>query len=486
MTEIRYQVNRELPKADIIVFPLHKGEEYPPLLKELDRLLDGGVEYNKKLGQFDGSKGQLVVLTTNGKAAVPKVILLGVGEKDKLCPESMYRMGQLLLQQIPHDKSIQLAIDITHLEDHQEWENLILAVRLESWTFKKYMTIQPHGSLNIICLCSNPNQAKKMKEHQALFEGATLAKNLSAEPANVMYPKVFADHCSELKKEGIVVQTLDRQKLKELGANAILAVASGSPNSPYLVTMEWKGNPKSEETIAIVGKGVCYDSGGINLKTENQVEMKWDKAAAATVTGLMKTIALLKLPLNVVGVIGLVENMPDGASVKPGDVIKTLSGKTVEIVDTDCEGRLVLADCLWYAQTQYKVSKMIDLGTIAPDTCAALAAEYAGLFSENHQLAGQLLQAGWMTGERVWQLPMGEGFAKQIESNVADMKNSGTYLFGDGSAAAEFLACFVNKELPWAHLDIAGVAWTDDKRTSTKNVTGYGVRLLFQWLQSLK
>ncbi len=320
------------------------------------------------------------------------------------------------------------------------------------------------------------------KEH--LYQGVILARELTVEPANHLYPEAFAQRCLELIQEGIEVEVLNEKALEALGANALLSVGKGSVNPPRLVIMRWNGGTKDQPFIGLVGKGVCYDSGGINIKTKELVEMKYDKAGAAVVTGTLLALAKQKAPVNVVGVIGLAENMLDGACMKPGDIITTLSKKTVEVVDTDYEGRLILADCLWYTQEKFSLSCIIDFGTLTPETIAPLADEYAGLYCEDETLTKSLFQAGIVSGEKVWHLPMGASYAKQIRSEYADMRNMGTPGFGEGAAAAEFLKCFIKPEVSWAHLDIAGVAWTlDDYPLNKKGITGFGVRLLMEWIQ---
>lgn len=473
MTRLSYCTVETVPEVDLLLFPLTEGGHFPPLLEELDRLFEGGIRSQLNCEKFRGLAGESVVLTTNGRYRVPRLLCIGMGPQDALTPAKLYALGKRVQAHLPQAREYTLAVDGSHLSlDH-----FLLALRLESWKFDKYLT-ERKGSLKHLFCISSSDQEGSFTE--ALYQGVTLAKKMGVEPANVMTPRVFAESCKQLEGAGVKVSLLDQERLRALGLNGLLAVAQGSSQPPYLVTMEWRGDPRSSKTIALVGKGVCYDSGGINLKTEMQVEMKWDKAGAAVVVGAMQALALLKPSLNVVGVVGLVENMPDGASLKPGDIIRMAAGKTVEVVDTDCEGRLVLADCLWYAQHHFDLKELIDLATLTPDTCSALADAYAGLYCEDERLLSELLQAGRVTGEGVWPLPRGEVFAEQIRSTVADMKNSGIYQFGDCGAAAEFLSRFVDHKLPWAHIDIAGVSWIGEG--SSKTVTGYGVRLLIEWL----
>ena len=357
---------------------------------------------------------------------------------------------------------------------------------LKNWSFDKYQKNPTKKTGKTIqFICQNPEvQEKEFAYLKAIYQGVALARELTSEPANILYPEIYAERCLKLRELGIEVDVLDRDQLKKIGAHALLAVGKGSVNPPFLVALRWNGGPAGEAPVALVGKGVCYDSGGINLKSSYLVEMKWDKAAASTVVGVMQSLAKVKAPINVVGVIGLAENMPDGGALKPSDVIETLSGKRVEVVDTDNEGRLILADCLSYAQ-RFSPRVMIDLGTLTLETFGALADVYGGVFSEDEILIKSLMEAGEQSGERLWPLPMGSAFAKHIQSTIADVKNGGIAGFGESSSTAEFLKCFVDEGVSWAHLDIAGMAWTKEEQLLCQSgVTGYGVRLLMEWLRS--
>jgi leucyl aminopeptidase len=295
----------------------------------------------------------------------------------------------------------------------------------------------------------------------------------------------FARRCKELKKVGLKVEILDKEEMQALGMNALLGVAQGSRAEPKLAIMRWEGGKKGAKPIAFVGKGVTFDTGGLSLKpAAAMIGMKYDMGGAAVVTGLMKTLALRNAKVNVVGVIGLVENMPDGNAQRPEDVIKSMSGQTIEILNTDAEGRLVLADALWYTQSMYKPELMIDLATLTGAIVVALANQYAGLFSNNDSISNKLYEAGIKTGEKVWRFPLDKEYDKMVDSKIADMQNIGSARGGAGSiTAAQFLQRFVN-DVPWAHLDIAGVT-TTDKHTEISQIgaTGFGVRLLNQFVQ---
>jgi leucyl aminopeptidase len=298
------------------------------------------------------------------------------------------------------------------------------------------------------------------------------------EPPNVLSPEEFANRAKALEKLGVEVEILDEKAMRKLGMRALLGVGQGSERDSRVVIMRWNGGKATERPVAFIGKGVVFDSGGISIKPGAGMEdMKGDMAGAACVTGLMHALAARKAKANVIGAIGLVENMPDGNAQRPGDIVTTLSGQTVEIINTDAEGRLVLADVLWYVQDRFKPQFMVDLATLTGAILVALAQEYAGLFSNDDELAERLVAAGQATGERVWRMPVGPEFDKMIDSKFADMKNTGGR-HGGSSTAAAFLQRFVN-DVPWAHLEIAGTAMGSPQSEINRSWgSGWGVRLL--------
>lgn len=445
-----------------------------PLVLEADKALEGGVEFNIQHEKFDENTSQTLWITTNGKCPFHKLALVSLG-KEGCYLELGARIGAIFAVQIQPE----IVLDAMLISDAKSVCQLVTGVLLRLW---KQCDKTSGGTLKVVC--SHPEEFEAaFKIERALYDGVAYARAMTVEPANKMPPRIFAERCHKLAEWGVKVDVFDEEQLQELGAGAILNVGKGSSNPPRMIVMEWKGGQKEDPYVAFVGKGVCFDAGGIHLKQLHLCQMKWDKAGGAVVVGLMQTIAERKLPINVVAVVGAVENMPDGAAMKPGDIIPTLAGKTVEIVDTDNEGRLVLADCMWYAQTKYNVDTLIDLGTLTLETMGALSDIYAGIFSEDKELTRELIDAGEKSKERLWQLPMGPQFAEQIVSDCADVKNSGLPGFGESGASAEFLKCFVKPGVRWAHLDIAGVAWsTGDALFNRKGVTGFGVRLLDSWL----
>lgn len=317
-----------------------------------------------------------------------------------------------------------------------------------------------------------------LAEQRAIATAVHRARDLVSEPGNILTPRAFADACGALAEFGLDVEILDQAALTALGMNALLGVAQGSAQPPYVVVMRWQGGG-TEPPLALVGKGVCFDSGGISIKPAQGMEdMKWDMGGAAAVYGAMLALAGRKAKANVVGVVGLAENMPSGTAQRPGDVVTSMAGKTIEVINTDAEGRLLLADVLHYTKERFKPKAIVDLATLTGAVIVALGHENAGLFSNDEALARDLLAAAEQTGELLWRLPLGKAYEKHIKSDIADMKNVGRGREAGSTAGAVFLQQFVGN-VPWAHLDIAGVAWTSrDLPLAGKGATGFGVRLL--------
>jgi len=354
-------------------------------------------------------------------------------------------------------------------------------IKLKSYEFniykskknKKLISINVTGSKNKI----SPLDQLRFK---ALEEGIFFARNLVSEPGNILHPDEYAKRINLLKKFGLKINIYDEKKLKKLGMNALLGVGQGSIRGSYLVTIEWNGAKNNSKPLAFIGKGVCFDTGGISLKPAKFMEdMTYDMAGSATVVGLMKNLALRKARINAVGVVGLVENMPGGNAQRPGDIVKSYSGKTIEILNTDAEGRLVLADAITFTEKKFKPRLMVDLATLTGAIIVSLGSEYAGLFSNDDKLSNQLIKAGDKVDEKLWRMPLHKNFDKLIDSKNADMQNI-NYVGGAGSTtAAQFLQRFVLNKTPWAHLDIAGMAFSKyGGALNSGGATGYGVRLL--------
>lgn len=327
----------------------------------------------------------------------------------------------------------------------------------------------------------------KFQELSAVHAGINITKDLVNQPPNKLYPESYADMIIDvLEPLDVSVEVLGEREMRNLGMHCLLGVAQGSVNEAKTVIMEYKGAGDDSAPLCFIGKGVTFDSGGLSLKPSTGMEdMKYDMAGSATVVGLIKTLAMRKAKVNVVGVVGLVENMPGGNAQKLGDVVTTMSGQTVEILNTDAEGRLVLADVMWYAQDRYKPKFMIDLATLTGAIVVALADVYAGIFSNNPNLSQQLVSAGNKTDERVWELPLDPKYDEMLKSKIADMQNIGNGRGAGSTTAAQFLKRFVKDDTPWIHIDIAGVAWNDKgvPTSPKKGASGYGVKLLNQLIQ---
>ncbi|WP_145597262.1 leucyl aminopeptidase [Candidatus Pelagibacter sp. FZCC0015] len=353
-------------------------------------------------------------------------------------------------------------------------------IKLKSYSFDKYKSKKNDKDFFITVFGKNILQPKDQIKFKAIEEGTFYTRDLVSEPGNVLHPDEYAKRINSLRKLGLKINILDEKKLKKLGMNTLLGVGQGSIRGSYLVTMEWKGLKNNSKPVAFVGKGVCFDTGGISLKPAKFMEdMTYDMAGSAVVVGLMKSLALRKAKINAVGVVGLVENMPGGNAQRPGDIVKSYSGKTVEILNTDAEGRLVLADALTYTEEKFKPKFIIDLATLTGAIIVSLGSEYAGLFSNDDKLSNQLINAGEHVEEKVWRMPLNKNFDKLIDSKNADMQNI-NYVGGAGSTtAAQFLQRFILNKTPWAHLDIAGMAFSKyGGALNSGGATGYGVRLL--------
>ena len=364
------------------------------------------------------------------------------------------------------------------------FSEFVFGFNLKSYTFDKYKTLnrEKNNKISFKIVSQDKDKIKnKYKYYDAIKEGVFLTRDLVSEPPNILNPKVYVNEIKKLSKLGLKIKIYNEKQMKKMGLNALLGVGQGSINESFLATIEWKGKKKSnQKPIAFVGKGVCFDTGGISLKPARFMEeMKYDMAGSAVVVGLLKSLALRKAKINAVGVVGLVENMPGGNAQRPGDIVKSYSGKTIEVLNTDAEGRLVLADALSFTEKKYKPKFIVDLATLTGAIIVSLGEEYAGLFSNDDELSKNIFQSSENTNEKVWRLPLHKNYNKLIDSNIADVQNI-NYSGGAGSiTAAQFLQRFILNKTPWAHLDIAGMAFS--KKAANLNpggATGFGVRLL--------
>ena len=372
-------------------------------------------------------------------------------------------------------------IDETQIKNKIFIDEFIHGMQIKSYAFNKYKTKKEISFININILFKKkiPNKSKNIR-FTSLLEGTNFTKDLVSEPGNILHPDEYSKRLIKLKKIGLKIKVYNKNQLKKLGMGALLGVGQGSVRGSYLVTMEWNGNKSKTKPLAFVGKGVCFDTGGYSLKPARFMEdMTYDMAGSAAVVGLMKTLALRKAKVNAVGVVGLVENMVSGNAQRPGDIVKSYSGKTIEVLNTDAEGRLVLADALTFTEKKYKPKFIVDLATLTGAIIVSLGSEYAGLFSNDDKLSKQLIDAGEKVDEKLWRMPLHKNFDKLMDSKNADMQNI-NYVGGAGSTtAAQFLQRFILNKTPWAHLDIAGMAFSKyGGALNSGGATGFGVRLL--------
>jgi leucyl aminopeptidase len=416
----------------------------------------------------------------------PRLVVVGVGKERDLKDRDLVKLGGVAIGGVP-STAAQATIVAEFAAGALKGDqivSMVLGARLRAYSFDRYKTKRKEGEerpakVEVNFACANPDATEKAWAGAVgLADGVVLARDLVNEPANVLYPAEFARRASDLRKLGVLVEVLDVAAMKKLGMGALLGVGQGSAHEPKLVVMRWNGGKRGADPIAFIGKGVCFDSGGISIKPAQGMEdMKGDMAGAACVVGLMRALARRKAKVNVVGAIGLVENMLDGKAQRPGDIVTTMSGQTVEVINTDAEGRLVLADVLYYVNKRFKPRFMINLATLTGAIVVALGQEYAGMFSNDDKLVERLVKAGEATGERVWRMPLGPEYDKMIDSKFADMKNTGGR-WGGSITAAQFLQRYVNKT-PWVHLDIAGTALGSPQTDINKSwSSGWGVRLL--------
>ncbi|ABD87868.1 leucyl aminopeptidase [Rhodopseudomonas palustris] len=436
--------------------------------------------------QFKGKSGStLDILAPEGLKAV-RLVVIGAGKLAAIKDHDFLKLGGVLAGKIGGGKeAVTVIAELpTGAMTPAQGAAVAAGVRMRAYKFDRYKTKKKDGedtplNASVAIAVRDVAAAKKAFAPQNhVVDGVIMARELVNEPPNVLFPVEFARRASQLRKLGVGVEVLDVPAMKRLKMGALLGVSQGSTQPGRTVIMRWNGGKKGEQPVAFVGKGVCFDTGGISIKPSGSMEdMKGDMGGAACVVGLMHALAARKAKINVVGAIGLVENMPDGNAQRPGDIVTSMSGQTIEIINTDAEGRLVLADVLWYVAKKHKPKFMVDLATLTGAILVALGTEYAGLFSNNDQLSERLTEAGQATGERVWRLPMGPEYDKMMDSQFADMKNAGAR-HGGSITAAQFLQRFVD-DTPWAHLDIAGTAMGAPKTDINQSWgSGYGVRLL--------
>ncbi|WP_315832347.1 leucyl aminopeptidase [Bradyrhizobium prioriisuperbiae] len=474
------------PKGVLVVFSDETLKFGPATRKALGAAVET-VKRAATASKFKGKSGSALDILAPEGLKLDRLIVAGTGKKGDLKDEDYIKIGGATIGRLK--SNVEAVTIIAELPDGPlqpgQISSIASGIRLRAYRFDRYKTKKKDDDKKLtaqisLAVADVAAARKDFARNDQIVDGVLVARELVNEPPNVLFPAEFARRAAQLRKLGVQVDILDVKAMTKLGMGALLGVSQGSAQDGRMVVMRWNGGKKSDKPVAFIGKGVCFDTGGISIKSAGGMEdMKGDMAGAACVVGLMHALAGRKARVNVVGAIGLVENMPDGNAQRPGDIVTSMSGQTIEIINTDAEGRLVLADVLWYVGQKFKPKFMVDLATLTGAIMVALGTDHAGLFSNNDELSERLTKAGRATGEHVWRMPLGPEYDKQIDSKFADMKNTGGRN-GGSITAAQFLQRFVD-DIPWAHLDIAGTgmgAPSTDINTSWGS--GFGVRLLDQ------
>jgi len=481
------------PKTSVAVAfvdeELAKGPLLSAMLKEAGPAFDKSV----KIADFKGKKAASLDLIAPAGLELDRLIVVGLGKAGSLSEQDWVSLGGSVFGTLKtagvKDVSVMLELPSGEGPDGETAAAFAMGMTLRAYSFDAYKTKKDDDKaakdMKVSVLVADQKAAKKAWDTQsAIADGVLLARDLVNEPSNILGPVEFADKAKELEALGVEIEILGEKEMSKLKMAALLGVAQGSVRPPQLAIMRWNGGKKNAKPLAFVGKGVTFDTGGISIKPAGGMEeMKGDMGGAATVVGLMHALAGRKAKVNAVGVIGLVENMPDGNAQRPGDIVTAMSGTTIEILNTDAEGRLVLADALWYTQETYKPSVVIDLATLTGAVIVALGNHHAGLYANDDELAGQLTAAGLTSGEAVWRMPLSKDYDKLIDTPNADVKNTGGRWAGS-ITAAQFLQRFVKDGTVWAHLDIAGTAFGAPKTDISQGwASGFGVRLLDRFVK---
>ncbi|KQP43602.1 peptidase M17 [Brevundimonas sp. Leaf280] len=470
--------------AEILAVPVFEDRSFTAAGTALDGKANGALTKAAGKGRFTGKAGQSLSIAAPAGVEADAVLLVGAGAKDKLDDLAVEAFGGNAYAAVKLSGAEVLTIDASDLSPEQA-ARVGFAARLAAYRFDKYRTTQKADKIpsitTIRVVTTDLRGAEAALEPlSAVADGVIFARDLVSEPANVLYPAEFAKRVKALESLGLEVEILGEAEMEKLGMRTLLGVGQGSRRESQLAIMKWNGGEAGAQPLAFVGKGVCFDTGGISIKPADGMEdMKWDMGGAAAVTGTMIALASRKAKANVIGVLGLVENMPDGNAQRPGDVVVSMSGQTVEVINTDAEGRLVLADALWYTQERFKPKFMIDLATLTGAMIVALGLDYAGVFSNSDDVADPILAAAKKVGENFWRMPIPAIYEQHIDSKIADVKNTGNGRAGGSITAALFLQRFTNG-VPWAHLDIAPTAWANKSPSPTvpEGGVGFAVRTL--------
>ena len=484
---LKFVFNSFEGRHDVLILFCAENLKFGPASRRIVSRMGDGFRRAAAADRFTGKNGSSLDLIAPAGLDVPRMVVVGTGKPSASSSRNLIKLGGIATGKL--SKTAPAATIFAELGSGalkaDQVADLALGARLRGYSFDLYKTKrkkdeeQEPKRIELNFACSNPASAEKAwARRAAIADGVVLARDLVNEPGNVLYPGEFARRTSALTKLGVGVEVLDVAAMRKLGMGALLGVGQGSAHEAKLVVMRWNGGKRGADPVAFIGKGVCFDSGGLSIKpAQNMEDMKGDMAGAACVVGLIHALAARKAKVNAVGAIGLVENMPDGKAQRPGDIVKTMSGQTIEVINTDAEGRLVLADVLHYVNKRFKPKFMINLATLTGAIIVALGQEYAGLFCNDDKLAERLIEAGEATGERVWRMPLGPEYDKMIDSKFADMKNTGGRA-GGAITAAQLLQRFVDKT-PWAHLDIAGTGMGSPQSDINRSWgSGWGVRLL--------
>jgi len=438
--------------------------------------------------RFEGDASSTAELFFDDGGSVRRLLVVGTGSGSP--SEAAEKLGGNAAAKLQTSGDKAAVIDLTGLGyDADSAARVALAAALRSWRYDRYRTTlkdkqKPTLTETVIVGADAGAEQRYTSRWEPVVAGSDLTRELVTEPANIIYPESFVERVkASLEGSGVEIEVLDKAAMEKLGMGALLGVAQGSIREPRLLVLKWNGGGQGGQPTAFVGKGVTFDTGGISIKPAQGMEMmKWDMGGAGAVVGGMKALALRKAKANVVGICGLVENMPGGNAQRPGDVVTTMNGQTVEVINTDAEGRLVLADAVAYVQKNFRPSTIVDFATLTGAILISLGHEWAGLFSNNDELAGQLLRVGEESGDKLWRMPLAEPFDRLIDSPIADMKNVGPRE-GGSITAAQFIQRFIDEGVRWAHVDMAGKAWSDKAGTTyDKGATGYGVRLIDQYV----
>jgi len=480
----------ELPRAGAVVVGVWEEGVLTAPARLVDEASGGAVGRALAASpRFRGKRNELIPIPGPANLAASRIVLAGLGKPDEIDGRHLENLGGTLVAHLngAGETEATVALDIGDaggLAAGAAAAHLAFGAALRAYRFDKYRTTEKperKPTLAALTLAGPGADAAEhaYKDFAAAAEAVAFTRDLVSEPANTLYPETLADAAAGLSSLGLLVEVIDEEGIRALGMNAILGVAQGSVRPPRLVVMRWNGGDADAAPLAFIGKGVTFDTGGISIKpAAGMGEMKWDMAGAGVVIGLMRLLATRSAKINAVGVVGLVENMPSGSAMRPGDIVTSMSGQTIEVLNTDAEGRLVLADALWYCQDRFKPALMVDLATLTGAIIVALGHDHAGLFANDDTLAERLVAAGKAVGEKLWRLPLDDSYNRAIDSDAADVKNIPGERAAGSIIGAQFIQRFVNK-VPWAHLDIAGVAWSKkDAPTVPKGATAFGVRLL--------